>query len=189
MRQVKGYLAKSPLVKLPGKSTNIDKSRQPRAKQRVKYRHQARKLKLSLSMVLLASIAHAQALPDAPPPHTFINKTSLALMGGEVLARSLDAQSTRANLTNPCKCYRETSIGGIAGSNGRMWAYSMGMAGVVITSSYVAHKLGWHKLERLPMMVDIALDGRSAMHNYAIAGQQAKPGASVVVDGGKVASR
>ncbi len=105
--------------------------------------------------------------------HSFFDRPNLALIGGELTVRMLDAQSTRANLTNPCNCYHESQLGPIANSNVRMYGYSLGVASAVIGASWLAHHHGWHKIERAMMMVDIAGDGMAAGRNYAIAGRLA----------------
>ena len=148
-------------------------------------RKQARSLKLSLSLALLASIAHGQALPDNPSPNlkSYLNRTNLALIGGEFAVRAMDAESTRSNLTNPCHCYHEDNLGSVGSLNIGMWSYSMGVAGGVVGASYLAHRRGWHKLERAILMVDIVYDGHAAISNMQL--QRTRP----TVVAGQIAQR
>ena len=128
-------------------------------------------MKTLIVLLLLSSAAFSEELPNAPKPHIFANKTELGLIAGEFSVRIMDTVSTRQALTNPCHCLHETNVGAIANSTGTSLAYSTAVSGAIIGLSYGLHRFGFHKLEKLPLMIDIAYDGKYVIGNYhAIAG-------------------
>jgi hypothetical protein len=137
---------------------------------------------LALSSVLIAEV------PDAPTPSTtvvstttssavhqrrFFDKTNIVLFSTEFLVRGLDAQSTRMNLTNPCRCYKEDNTVWFSATTPRQYAYSFGVAAGVTGLSYLFYRTGHHRLEKLAPLVDILFDGSAVVHNYAISGAHA----------------
>jgi hypothetical protein len=128
-------------------------------------------MKVFLTLALLSASAFGQAIPTESV-HPFFDKTNLALFSAEVLVRTLDAQSTRMDLTNPCKCYVESNTSSASSSNATQYAYSLGVAGAYIGGSYFLHRMGHHRLERILPMFDIAFDGHAVAHNYSISGKK-----------------
>lgn len=127
-------------------------------------------MKAILAAVLIVSSGGA-----AQEPHSFNDKTNLALFSADMLARTLDWNSTRMILGNPCKCFKEDQLPMvIAGSSSKLLAYSLSVSAAVHGAAFLAHKTGHHKLERLIPMLDIIGDGSTALHNYAISGKRAK---------------
>lgn len=119
--------------------------------------------------LLLSGVAAAQT---PPKPHAFNDKFNLALFSADLLVRSLDVQSTRANLSNPCKCYKEDSLPmSIAGSTPKMLGYSIGMVGLNVGVAYLLHKTNHHRMERMMPMIDIGRETKYVANNYAIAGK------------------
>jgi hypothetical protein len=121
---------------------------------------------------IIAAI-HAQQARDAAARHSFNDRENLTLFSADLLTRTLDWQSTRMLLTNPCKCFHETQLPeAIVSSSPRMLSYSLAVAGVVHGAAYLAHKTGHHKLERVIPMLDILGDGEAVINNYAISGRR-----------------
>lgn len=130
--------------------------------------------KLIASIVLAgaAMSSQGQAAPSAKPAHVFFDRYNVALFSADTLIRTLDAQSTRSFMTNPCHCMSETTLpDSIAGSTPRMYLYSIGVSAGVVGLTYLAHKTGHHKLERIIPMVDIGYSVRNVSGNYSHIGQ------------------
>lgn len=125
-------------------------------------------------LIALALTATALA-QDAPKPK-FFTPTTIALFSAEALVRSLDAQSTTANLTNPCRCYKEDQISFVTNhGEAATYAYSLGVVAGVMGASYLAHRLHHDRIANLLPLIDIAFDSSAVAHNYAIAGRSAAP--------------
>jgi hypothetical protein len=106
---------------------------------------------------------------EKPKTHNFFDKENITLFSADALVRSLDAQSTRRMLSNPCHCFEEKQLPkAIANSTPTMYAYSLGFSAGMMGLSYLAHKTHHHKIERLIPMIDIVLDGSAVGHNYAL---------------------
>lgn len=126
---------------------------------------------MNLSKAVFALILSGTAIAQEPTakPHAFLDRTNLALFSADALVRSLDAQSTRMRLTDPCKCYHEDQLPPvIVQSTPRMVAYSLTVAAVVEGAAYLAHRTGHHRIERLIPLLDIAGDGSTVTKNYTL---------------------
>jgi hypothetical protein len=118
-------------------------------------------------VLLLATTLHAQEGPAKP--HAFFDKSNLALFSADALVRSLDAESTRAFMTAPCKCYREEVLPtSIAASSPKMYGYSLGVSSLVLGAAYVLHRTGHHRIERMLPAGDAAFDSRYVVQNYRL---------------------
>jgi hypothetical protein len=123
-----------------------------------------------LALALIAStVAHAQA--NEP----FFSKTNVALFTADALVRSLDAESTRRNLTNPCHCFVEDNTPAISAKTWSEYTYSLGVTSGIVAMSYLAHRTGHHRIEKLLPMLDVAYDAPQMIHNYSISGERPKP--------------
>ncbi len=107
------------------------------------------------------------------PVHAFNDRTNLALFSADALVRTLDAQSTRMRLTDPCRCYHEDHTPTISSTSAGQYAYSLGITAGLVGLSYLAHKTGHHRIERLIPAIDIVHDGRAVAGNYTIAAPSA----------------
>ena len=116
-----------------------------------------------LVVFVLTLAAGAQEKPSTP--HAFFDRTNLALFSADALVRTLDAESTRAMLA---RGNVEDSIPAIASRSSTMYAYSVGVAGAIMGASYVMHRTGHHRIERILPMIDIVYDGRDAVGNYRL---------------------
>ena len=133
------------------------------------------KMKTLICLVLatVSGVASAQALPDAPKPK-FFTKTNIALFSTDFLVRALDAESTNANLSNPCKCYKENNIAYVTSKGpAATYGYSLGVSGAIMAGSFLLHRKHYDRLSHLLPMIDIAYDGHSMIQNYEIAGKHA----------------
>jgi hypothetical protein len=125
-------------------------------------------MKAIILAVALITPTIAQAKQDDP----FFNRANVALLTADALVRSLDAQSTRRNLTNPCHCFVEDNTPAISAKTWSEYTYSLGVTGGIIGLSYIAHRTGHHRLEKLLPMIDISYDAPQVAHNYLIAGKR-----------------
>jgi hypothetical protein len=126
-------------------------------------------MKAGLVLLLAAAIAPAQE--PAAHPHVFLNKTNLALFSADFLARTMDAQSTRRFMTNPCRCFVEASVPWAADSSVKMYGYSLGVASAFMGLSYLAHRTGHHRLERVLPAWDIPYETHLVVSNYRLTPQ------------------
>lgn len=109
----------------------------------------------------------AQAQEPAKKSHVFFDRANVALFTTDALVRTLDAQSTRSFMTNPCGCMIETSLPqSVAASTPTMYGYSVGVTGAMVALSYAAHRTGHHKLERWIPAADAGYDGRIVVENW-----------------------
>jgi hypothetical protein len=115
-------------------------------------------------------VATLQAQTPLSPPHDhkFFDKTNLSLFSADFLTRTLDAKTTEDFLHNPCGCFHEQNIPFATGTRVGTYGYSLGIAGVVVGLSYVAHRTGHHKLERLIPLEDVGYDGRLVINNIKL---------------------
>lgn len=122
-------------------------------------------MKAAIAILALTTSVLAQDTPKKP--HNFFDKQNVTLFTADALVRSLDAQSTRAFMTDPCKCFVEAVLpNSIVDSSPKMYSYSLGFAAGMMGLSYVAHRMGHHKIERLIPMLDIGFDGEAVVKNY-----------------------
>lgn len=129
-------------------------------------------MKRLIQLAVLAALP-LQAQTPLPKAHDdFLSKRNLALFSADMLVRSLDAQSTNANLFSKCGCYREDNIAFATGTRAGTWGYSLGVSGAVIGLSYVAHRTGHHKIERMLPAMDVMYDGKDVLNNYAVRGHK-----------------
>jgi len=125
----------------------------------------------SKALLILTLCLPAVAQDPTAKPHAFFDRTNLALFSVDALTRTLDAESTRANIENSCRCYVETSVPqSIAASTPKMYGYSLGIAAGIEGMAYLAHRTHHHKIERLLPLFDTLGDGREVLHNYSISG-------------------
>lgn len=149
------------------KVANTESKRQRRAKDRAVTRRQLRKLKTAVFVFGLTVSSFAQNAPEKP--HRFFDKTNIALFSADALVRTLDAQSTRAFETNPCKCFHEEYLpDSIAKSTPKMYGYSLAVSGALIGVAYLAHRTHHHRIERLIPIADIGYDGRLVVNNWML---------------------
>jgi hypothetical protein len=100
--------------------------------------------------------------------HVFFDKQNVVLFSADALVRTLDAESTRANLTNTCKCFTEQNTAWASGTTAGQYAYSLGFSASMMGLSYLAHRTGHHRIEKLIPAYDIAYDGHAVIHNWTL---------------------
>lgn len=128
----------------------------------------SRRVGIGILALWMAQVALGQSSP--PPEHYFNDRLNLGLFSADLLVRTLDWQSTEHNLGNG---WQESSLPkGLAGNSGAMLGYSLGVAGAVHGTAWIAHKTGHHRIERILPMLDITYDGRCVVGNYEVAGRR-----------------
>jgi hypothetical protein len=63
----------------------------------------------------------------------------------------------------------------ISSHTGTEYAYSLGVSAGIVGLSYLAHRRGYHRIERLLPTIDIVYDGHAALHNYTLLPQVTSP--------------
>lgn len=141
--------------------------------------------------LVTTSMEVSSSLPDAPEPSEaytsaliqpakapaakrtrFFTPVMLSLIGADGLVRTVDAFSTRANLTNPCHCYKEDNVPSLMKTNTSALLYSEGVVALYTGTAYLLHRMHHDRLAKLPLAFDVAYDGKDAFHNIQIAGRK-----------------
>jgi hypothetical protein len=103
---------------------------------------------------------------EAPAKHPFLDKPNLAIFVALAAARTMDPISTwqfrrhglnESQLTN-----------GFVDNKPLFATYSASLVAGQISTSYVFHRLGWHKVERLSAVIHTAVVTEAVAHNYRI---------------------
>jgi hypothetical protein len=119
---------------------------------------------LAIVMLLTSSLAAQET-----SKHKFMDKQNIALFSADALVRTLDWQSTTKFMHDPCHCYVEDYLpNSIAGNSPVMLVYSLGVSTSIMGLSYLAHRTGHHKIERLIPVGDVVYDGRLVVGNYRL---------------------
>lgn len=118
---------------------------------------QTMRLALAAILLLLCCPGWAQLPPPSSDYHKFWDKQNLAIHSGNFVMQTADAITTRHVLDrhngverNPWA--RQFVTHGWAGQAGYSWGLSVG--GTIVTS-YVLHRTGHHRLERILPMIEI----------------------------------
>ncbi len=120
-------------------------------------------MKLALLVLALTAARVAQE-----PTHAFFDRTNLALFSADTLVRTLDAQSTRMRLEDPCRCYQEDHTPTVSSATAGQYAYSLGISGALVGLAYLAHRTGHHRIERLIPAYDVIYDSHAVVGNYTV---------------------
>jgi hypothetical protein len=105
----------------------------------------------------------------AQEPHRFFDRENVLLFSADAATRVLDAQSTRAFMTDPCRCYKEDNLPlAIAGSGPRMYGYSIGVSAAIVGGAWLLHRRGFHRTERLLPAADALYDGPYVIKNWRL---------------------
>ena len=104
--------------------------------------------------------------PEGPAKHPFLDKPNLVIFAAVIAARTMDPISTwqfrrhglnESQLTN-----------GFVDNKPLFATYSASLVAGQISTSYVLHRLGWHKAERLSAIIHTAVVTEAVAHNYRI---------------------
>jgi len=116
--------------------------------------------------VALATQVAPYPSPEGPAKHPFLDKTNFAIFASVAAARAMDMFSTwqfRRHGLNES----ELSNGFV--DNKPLFAtYSASLVAGQISTSYVFHRLGWHKMERLSALIHTGVVTEAVVHNYRI---------------------
>ena len=106
------------------------------------------------------------ARPHATPPHRFFDKINLWLHAGAIMAETADLISThraiQAGAVEANPLARPLVRKGLAGQVAS--AYGMG-EGALLLTSYIFHRTGHHRLERLVPVFAISVEGLATVSN------------------------
>jgi hypothetical protein len=130
-------------------------------------------MKAAVLMLIVAGAltAQAQLLPQAPevrPVHKFIDWKSSALLLGSAVAFSGDGLSTETCLNHP-GFYEANPLDRmfVHSRPGAAFIFGAGF-GAEIGGMYLAHKRGWHRVERWIPALTIAGESYFTVHNYRL---------------------
>jgi hypothetical protein len=122
---------------------------------------------------MMSPIAPGTALATPAPaptpeaqPHRFFDKSNLAIFGALTAARAMDPISTWQFRRHGL--HEGQLSDGFVDNKPLFAVYSASLVAGQISSSYLFHRLGWHKLERISAMVHTGLVTESVVHNYRI---------------------
>jgi hypothetical protein len=128
-------------------------------------------MKAAVLMLIVAGAitAQAQLLPQAPevrPSHKFLDWKNASLLTASAAAISSDSVSTQAFLNYP-KLIEVNPLARpfIRTRPGQAFISGIGFAGE-IGSMYVAHRRGWHHMERWIPVFTIAAESYLTIHNF-----------------------
>jgi hypothetical protein len=119
-------------------------------------------------LMLMSSLhAHAQQLPEAPAPHRFLDKSNILLLASTATTISLDGLSSQY-----CQRWGSREMNPIA----RPFIYNrIGDAaymsvsyGLLVSGMYMAHRRGWHRVERLVPLLVNGSETYWTVHNFGI---------------------
>lgn len=142
--------------------------------------------------LLLSTPAFAQnLLATKSEQHRFFDKQNIALFSAVAAVRIADMDSTWRFRSIHCQHYPTRVVNGImefpftacgpsanevmlsnsfVDNKPAFAAYSLGMVGAHVVSSYFLHRTGHHRLERWSAIVHIAYMGAWNVHNYQVRG-------------------
>ena len=102
---------------------------------------------------------------QAQETHRFFDKQNIVLFSAIATARTLDVHSTWVDKYGVAEVILPQSL---IDSEPGFIAFSSGMAAGSIAISYLFHKKGWHKAERILSYIHIGTVGYTAGQNYTL---------------------
>jgi hypothetical protein len=118
-------------------------------------------------------IAVAPAPRTAPVPalegsakHPFLDKPNLAIFASVAAARTMDPISTWQFRRHGL--HESQLTDGFVDNKPLFAAYSASLVAGQVSTSYVFHRLGWHKMERISALIHTAAVTEAVVHNYRI---------------------
>jgi hypothetical protein len=112
------------------------------------------------------TIVPAAPVPEIPAKHPFLDKSNLAIFASLVAARTMDPISTWQFRRHGLP---ESQLSDAFVDNKALFVtYSASLVAAQISTSYVFHRLGWHKAERISAMIHTAAVTEAVVHNYRI---------------------
>jgi hypothetical protein len=99
--------------------------------------------------------------------HHFFDRSNVMLWSSVAVAHAMDCDSTWKMLDSGAG--REIELPpALAKSRPGMTLFSVGVVGAQIGSSYLLHRMGWHRMERLTSAVHASATAATAFHNYGL---------------------
>jgi hypothetical protein len=117
--------------------------------------------------VIAPATAPAPSLsPELPGKHPFLDKANLAIFASVAAGRTMDLVSTWQFRRHGL---HEGELSDAFVDNKPLFAtYSASLVAGQISTSYIFHRLGWHKLERATAIIHTAVVTEAVIHNYRI---------------------
>ena len=104
--------------------------------------------------------------PELPVTHRFFDKKNLAIFASLTAGRTMDPISTWQFRRHGL--HESELSDGFVDNKPLFAAYSASLVAAQISTSYLFHRLGWHKLERFSAMVHTGVVTEAVIHNYRI---------------------
>ncbi len=108
----------------------------------------------------------APVAPTGNEGHPFLDKYNLAIFAAVAAARAMDPISTWQFRRHGL--HESELSDGFVDNKPLFATYSASLVAGQISTSYVFHRLGWHKLERISAIVHTAVVTEAVTHNYRI---------------------
>jgi len=108
----------------------------------------------------------APAAPEGSAKHPFLDKTNFLIFASVAAARAMDMVSTwqfRRHGLNESELSN-----GLVDNKPLFATYSASLVAGQVSTSYVFHRLGWHKVERLSALIHTGVVTEAVIHNYRI---------------------
>ena len=113
-----------------------------------------------------AIIANPAPLPDFKETHKFMDRKNWIIFSALATARMMDPISTWHFRS---KGLHEGQLSdGFVDNKPLFVAYSSSLVAGQIATSYLFHRLGWHKAERISAMVHTGVVTEAVVHNYRL---------------------
>lgn len=116
----------------------------------------------------LIDVANAEAVPTVQtlsvpdaPSHSFLSKTSVVLFGLDATAKAIDGYATARNLSNGGVEHDPIARPFTHGAASQGVYFGASLAGD-IAFSYLMHRTGHHKLEKIALLVGMSNSGLCA---------------------------
>jgi hypothetical protein len=107
------------------------------------------KLHLVLFAVLISCAARAQARPETPTQHNFWDAANQILFASHGVLEAMDFGITHHNLSHGGRELDPMAKALCESGTAGQWVFFGGRMGGVVAISYLLHKTGHHKLERV----------------------------------------
>jgi hypothetical protein len=104
--------------------------------------------------------------PEGAAKHSFLDKTNLGIFAAVAAARVMDPISTWQFRRHGL--HESQLTDGFVDNKPLFAAYSASLVAGQVATSYMFHRLGWHKMERISAIIHTAVVTEAVVHNYRI---------------------
>jgi hypothetical protein len=137
-----------------------------------------------IAVMLLCGVAGAQTakLPDAPVPHRFLDTRNEITFTSYAAAVVMDSVSTQRFTAVGIKELNPIARPFVGSRRGQAFISALGY-GTVVSTCYLAHRRGWHRVERwIPVAVG-AIESYLTINNYKLVRRVTAPARLLLPDG------